>query len=132
VALRELVVARLPQVGGSADIVPPNPVAEATAATVGESEQAAITALGLEELVVKAQEIGGELEQISMDLLGERDKFQQWKKENVRRRHNFIPAILELTKQLASRGLLSDLITKGTAKAQQRAAAKKEKEAAKK
>jgi hypothetical protein len=40
-----------------------------------------------------------------------------WRKENERRRHNFVPLIMEMLSQLAARGKLMPLLEDGVKKA---------------
>jgi ubiquitin carboxyl-terminal hydrolase L5 len=40
----------------------------------------------------------------------ESQRRQKWKAENERRRHNYIPMIFEVLKQLAQKNMLSDLL----------------------
>lgn len=62
----------------------------------------------------------------------EQEKLERWKKENIRRRHNYIPFILEILKKTANYGMLSDLAESATDRKKQKVAAAKEREAAKK
>ena len=43
---------------------------------------------------------------IEMLLAEEENKRSKWKQENIRRRHNYLPLIMELLRSLASRGEL--------------------------
>mmetsp|Transcript_22654 Transcript_22654/g.55916 ORF Transcript_22654/g.55916 Transcript_22654/m.55916 type:complete len:360 (+) Transcript_22654:159-1238(+) len=63
----------------------------------------------------------GDLQQIVRE---EDQKTARFDKENARRRHNFIPFIVQLLKALAGAGKLSGLIKSGEAKAKVRAEAK--------
>merc|ERR1712137_845662 len=49
--------------------------------------------------------------QIQSDLEQQELKRKQWKLENERRRHNYVPLCVELIKQLARQGKLPDLVT---------------------
>lgn len=56
-------------------------------------------------------------------LAAEEAKREQWKAENERRRHNYVPLCVQLLKELARQGTLPTLVTE----AQDRVAAKKQK-----
>lgn len=51
-----------------------------------------------------------ELERLRSQLAAEDDKFQRWKAENIRRRHNYVPFIMSLLKTLAARGHLVTML----------------------
>ena len=46
------------------------------------------------------------------ELERENDKRQQWKDENIRRRHNYIPFMFEMLRALGEKGQLQPLIDK--------------------
>jgi len=60
----------------------------------------------------------------------ETNKRSKYKTENVRRRHNYLPFIVELLKTLASQGTLVDLVSEAKEKTEERQKAKKRKTAA--
>ena len=53
-----------------------------------------------------------EVARIEMLLADEENKRAKWKTENIRRRHNYLPLIMELLRSLASRGSCSLFITR--------------------
>jgi hypothetical protein len=56
----------------------------------------------------------------------ENERREQWRKENVRRRHNYIPFIMGLLELLAKKGDVGRLIDEAKSKQSERQAAKKE------
>eukprot|EP00462_Mataza_sp_D1_P008567 CAMPEP_0175152516 /NCGR_PEP_ID=MMETSP0087-20121206/19158_1 /TAXON_ID=136419 /ORGANISM="Unknown Unknown, Strain D1" /LENGTH=311 /DNA_ID=CAMNT_0016438959 /DNA_START=11 /DNA_END=946 /DNA_ORIENTATION=+ len=66
--------------------------------------------------------------QVEAALAAENEKYQKWKEENVRRKHNYVPFIFNLLKVLASKGKLKGLVDQ----AKDAAKAKEEAEKAKK
>jgi hypothetical protein len=62
----------------------------------------------------------------------EREKFERWHIENERRKHNFVPFIVQAMKELAARGQLSALYERGKQQAKEaRERARRERAAAK-
>ena len=53
-------------------------------------------------------------------------KRERWKNENIRRKHNYVPLIFELLKQMAAKGKLSEYIEKGKEKHKERVEKEKE------
>ena len=51
-----------------------------------------------------------------------------WKKENIRRRHNYLPFIVEMLKSLGEQGQLLEVYEKAKEKAKEQAQKKKDKE----
>jgi len=48
--------------------------------------------------------------EVEMELAEEKLKQQRWKKENTRRKHNYVPFVMEFLKLLASKGELNKMI----------------------
>ena len=57
----------------------------------------------------------------------EEHRREQWKRENIRRRHNYLPFIVQLLKGLASQGELVPLYERAKEKAEAREEKKKAK-----
>jgi len=72
----------------------------------------------------KLQEVETKLQECQVGVAEEEEKRRQWKLENVRRRHNYIPFIMQMLKILAEKGELVSLIEQ----AKQRESQKKKKE----
>merc|ERR1712165_500709 len=71
-----------------------------------------------------------EVARIEMLLAEEENKRAKWKLENVRRRHNYLPLIMELLRSLAKRGELLPIYNKAKEKTMELEKMKKEKKAA--
>jgi len=71
-----------------------------------------------------------EVARLEMLLAEEENKRAKWKMENIRRRHNYLPLIMELLRCLASRGELLPIYNKAKEKTQELQQKKKEKKAA--
>jgi ubiquitin carboxyl-terminal hydrolase L5 len=61
--------------------------------------------------------------ELSEQMLEQTRKREQWKRENQRRKHNYVPLCIQLIKELAKRGNLGTLVTE----AQERARVKRTK-----
>ena len=61
---------------------------------------------------------------VDSQITEEKEKQAKWKVENERRRHNYIPAIFELLKQLAKKDMLEDMYSEAVKKKEERKAAK--------
>ena len=62
-----------------------------------------------------------------MNLAEEEEKRKTWRKENIRRRHNYLPFSVQLLKGLASQGELVPLYERAKEKAEAREEKKKAK-----
>ena len=60
--------------------------------------------------------LDGEMNEIKSELEREEAKEARWRDENIRRRHNYLPLILRLLKELAGKGELQPLIDAARAK----------------
>jgi ubiquitin carboxyl-terminal hydrolase L5 len=60
-----------------------------------------------------------ELTQVASDIEMEEQRVQQWKVENVRRRHNYVPFIVNFLRVLAERGELMSLVDQAKKKQKQ-------------
>jgi len=70
----------------------------------------------LEELQSKHAEIVVKMEEFNQKIQMEDDKAKNWKVENIRRKHNYIPFVVNLLKILAEKGELVPLIQKASKK----------------
>eukprot|EP01132_Coremiostelium_polycephalum_P000411 gene411-521_t len=65
-----------------------------------------------EQLELMLNDIIGNIDMKNNEILMEQEKFRNWKDENIRRRHNYVPFILNLIKGLAEKDQLLPLIQK--------------------
>ncbi|XP_070531667.1 ubiquitin carboxyl-terminal hydrolase isozyme L5-like [Ptychodera flava] len=65
-----------------------------------------------------------EISNCEMKMAMEEQKFQKYKIENIRRKHNYLPLIMELLRVLAKEGKLLDLVEKAQEKAESKTAEK--------
>ncbi len=57
-----------------------------------------------------------ELEDLRAKLAAEQEKFASWKEENIRRRHNYVPFIMQMLTTLGEKGQLGPLLQSATEK----------------
>lgn len=69
------------------------------------------------ELQAQIEQVKEEIQVTRDKLLSEEDKFNNWKVENIRRKHNYIPFFVNLLKLLAEKGELGPLIQRAQKKA---------------
>lgn len=77
--------------------------------------------------MLSSEQINAEVNQCVLTISDEDAKILRYKQENIRRRHNYIPLIMELLKILAEQGKLVSLCEKAKAKALEKEKAKAEK-----
>jgi len=70
----------------------------------------------LSALGTSGADFSGEKSEIESRLEREEAKEARWRDENIRRRHNYLPLILSLLKELATKGELQSLIDQARAK----------------
>lgn len=63
-----------------------------------------------EDLQNLLERISTEISNYQQDVSEEEAKFQRWKVENVRRKHNYIPFIFNVLKMLAEKNQLMPLV----------------------
>ena len=101
--------------------------AEATL-QVGEETLLEWIEKGDDEKEHKLIQIVAENEELQARIIGEEDKRRQWKLENERRKHNYVPFIFDLLKCLAQKDMLKGMFEDAVAKKKE----KKQKENEKK
>ena len=67
-----------------------------------------------------SKEIANQIKEITFDIDSETKKREKWKKENIRRRHNYIPALFNLLQVLAEKKQLTPLIETAKKRQQER------------
>jgi len=66
----------------------------------------------LKESGMESDEMATQIYHLQMSIAEEEEKFERYRNENARRRHNYTPFIVELLKVLAKEGKLADLLKK--------------------
>merc|ERR1711997_634783 len=79
---------------------------------------------------LSSEQLASETARLEMMLEEEEMKRAKWRSENIRRRHNYLPLIMELLRSLASRGELLPIYNKAKEKSMELEKKKKEKKAA--
>jgi len=72
------------------------------------------------------QMLNDKIEQLHLQIVDETSKHENWKKENVRRRHNYVPFLFNLLKILAEKDQLAPLVEKAKEKKKERLGKKEE------
>lgn len=106
---------------------------EAAVAALPAGEVAMLTGLGDADRAAAAADAEAIASRCAAVVASERERRAQWRKENERRRHNFVPFIMTLLDELAARDKLMPLYEAGKKRvADQRAAMIRERVEAKK
>jgi len=71
------------------------------------------------EIVTKIQEVNSNIAQNNIIIADENNKFKKYHAENLRRKHNYLPFIIEMLKLTAKKGKLKEFVD--TAKERQQA-----------
>lgn len=87
--------------------------ADARIAPVEAGMESSVT---VDELFLLLATLNEQLASVRLKLRLEEEKFAQWRTENVRRKHNYIPFILNFIKLLASKGELMPLVNQAKQK----------------
>lgn len=66
-------------------------------------------------LQAQASEIDAKIGELEQEIKSEEAKFNNWRQENVRRKHNYIPFVVNLFRLLAERGHLKPMVEKAQA-----------------
>ncbi|EAL64601.1 peptidase C12 family protein [Dictyostelium discoideum AX4] len=77
-----------------------------------KEESGGATPTTKEDLNFMINVVNNDIEEANNEILMEQEKFRNWKDENIRRKHNFTPLILNLIKGLAEKDNLQPLIQK--------------------
>lgn len=64
------------------------------------------------------------IQELQLRIAEEEERRKQWKKENIRRKHNYLPFIVQLLKSLADEGKLTEVYEKAKEKAVKKKEAK--------
>lgn len=87
----------------------------------------ALTVILAEDEANLTEAAAAEISRLTEAISAEDEKLARYKRENARRRHNYIPMLIELLKILGERGQLNALVDSAIEKARQRQAVKQQK-----
>jgi len=73
------------------------------------------------------EEVNQLLEEAQAVMTSEEDKQNKWKKENERRRHNYVPLIFKLLEHMGKKGMLEELLEDAVQKKKEKVEAEKAK-----
>jgi ubiquitin carboxyl-terminal hydrolase L5 len=85
-----------------------------------------------DQILGRIQEVNGDLGNHQAIIQDETAKFKKYEIENIRRKHNYLPFILEMLKLTAKKGKLKELVDTAKEKFQAKQKAKEDKKAEKK
>lgn len=77
-------------------------------------------AMDIEDKNETIKMIDDEIEALQVRISNEEMKYEDWKKENIRRRHNYVPFLFNLLKALAEKDKLMELVETAKKKAEER------------
>jgi ubiquitin carboxyl-terminal hydrolase L5 len=95
---------------------PAGPAPMEVESPAAEAKPSALEGLSPEQLQKLLQENNDHLSHARAKLEVEEEKYKAWKHENIRRRHNYVPFLVNLIKILAEKGELVPLINKAKEK----------------
>lgn len=76
---------------------------------IAASEIKNLSGLAVDQLSAYEDQVKESYSNIEVKIADEQVRRGKWKAENERRRHNYVPLIFELLKQLAQKNMLSDM-----------------------
>jgi ubiquitin carboxyl-terminal hydrolase L5 len=77
-----------------------------------------------DEANARIQQIQSQISQLQQKIAVEEEKFRAWRAENIRRKHNYIPFLVNLLRILAEKGELMPLVQKAKQQAKERGSGK--------
>ena len=89
---------------------------------MAEAEIKNLSGMAVEQLSAYEDQVQESIGSIEVKIADENEKRGKWKAENERRRHNYVPLIFELLKQLAKKNMLSDMYKQAVEKKEKKQA----------